>query len=266
MKKLQTTLAIAVIAGLALAAYMGMHAPFRSGTHKSTKSKEETAPLSQEKERDTAKIAPQEKTHQQNSYKAPQISISAEQALKDAHAITRCIRASNSNFKAPGDLTKEQKIDLEKSRIENLDCSALDSKYSAYELAKHAAEQGNTQAQLDFSALAASIFNEEKTAMDPRAISEYKEDSLRYLNMAAASGSEEALSRLAQNYQSGLFTEADRVKAYAYAYAYSQRKKSEISILRANQMASKLSPEEFLRGQSLGQSIASKKQIEKENF
>jgi len=180
----------------------------------------------------------------------------ADQALADAHAISRCERAANVDLRLPDDLTEKQRKEFEQSRTAGLDCSVLDSKYSVYELAKYAAEKGNVQAQLDFAGLAASAFNEEQAALNPELIRQYKMDSLRFLNLAASAGSADALLRLSENYRVGLFAEKSAVKAYAYAYAYSQEKpQSSLARLRVNQLASGLTAKELLEGQQLGQTL-----------
>lgn len=182
-------------------------------------------------------------------------SMSPERAYANAYAILRCTHAANSDLKLPPDMTGGEKAQFEKSRVAGLDCSALDSKYSVYELAKFAAEKGNIKAQLDFSALAASIFKEEKNALDPMLIAQYKSDSLKFLNMAASAGNSDAYARLAANYQTGLFSDKDKVKAYAYAYAHDQVTDSSISSSFAERFSRGLSAEELLRAQQLGQSL-----------
>lgn len=182
-------------------------------------------------------------------------SMSPERAYADAYAILRCTHAANSGLKLPPDMTEGEKEQFEKSRVAGLDCSALESKYSVYELAKFAAEKGNVKAQLDFSALAASIFKEEKNALDPLMIAQYKSDSLKFLNMAASTGNSDAYARLAANYQTGLFSDKDKVKAYAYAYAHDQVNNSRNSNSFAERFSRGLSADELLRAQQAGQSL-----------
>ncbi|MEP6906987.1 MAG: hypothetical protein ABI858_03255 [Pseudoxanthomonas sp.] len=186
-------------------------------------------------------------------------SMSSERAYADAYAILRCAHAADDSLALPQDMTDEQKKQFQNSRVEGLDCSALDSKHSAYDLAKFAAEKGNLQAQLDFPAIAASLFNDETNALDPLLIAKYKQDSLKYLNMAASAGSLDAYARLAENYRIGLFSQKDPIKAYAYAYANSQLNQSEISTRWANQFSNGLSSNELLQAQQLGQRLITRK-------
>ncbi len=188
-------------------------------------------------------------------------AVSPERAYADAFAILRCTHASNSDLSLPEGVTFEAKKQFEESRVDGLDCSALDNQHSAYDLAKFAAESGNLQAQLDFSAIAASEFNEEKNALNPELVAQYKWDSLKFLNMAAAAGNSDAYARLAANYQTGLFSDKDKIKAYAYAYAYlnSQSNQSDMSKRWINQFMRGLSVDELLQAQQLGQSLISRK-------
>lgn len=186
-------------------------------------------------------------------------TMSPERAYADAYAILRCTHAADSSLKLPDDMTEAEKKQFEESRVAGLDCSALEGGYSAYELAKFAAEKGNVQAQLDFSAIAASVFNEEKNALDPNLIARYKSDSLKYLNMAADSGNADAFARLAESYRSGLFSDQDNMKAYAYAYANNQLKQSSFSKEWMERYSGGLSPDEVQRAQQLGQSLINRK-------
>lgn len=185
-------------------------------------------------------------------------SMSPERAYADAESILRCARAADSDLVLPEDMTPDEKRQFQESRVRGLDCSALDSKVSAYDLAKFAAERGNLQAQLNFPGIASSVFNEEKNALDPKLIAQYKSDSMRFLNMAAATGSPEAYGRLAENYQVGLFSEKDKVKGYAYAYAKSQLSPMTVSSSWTELFSRGLSPSELLEAQQLGERLIRK--------
>ncbi|WP_162314230.1 sel1 repeat family protein [Pseudoxanthomonas yeongjuensis] len=186
-------------------------------------------------------------------------TMAPEKAYTDAYSILRCTHAANADLSIPKELSKAEAKQLADSRIAGLDCAALDSKYSAYDLAKFAAERGNLQAQLDFSAIAASAFNEEKNALDPALIAQYKRDSLRFLNMAADRGHPDAYARLAENYKNGLFSDQDKVKAYAYAYANSQVTQSKFSKEWLNRYSNGLTAQQVIYAQQLAQTLVNRK-------
>lgn len=186
-------------------------------------------------------------------------TMAPEQAYADAYSILRCSHAANADLKVPEELSKAEAKQLTDSRVAGLDCSALDSKYSAYDLAKFAAERGNLQAQLDFPAIAASVFNEEKNALDPALIAQYKRDSLRFLGMAADRGHPDAYARLAENYKNGLFSDQDKVKAYAYAYANSQAAQSKYSKEWLNRYSNGLTAQQIINAQQLAQTLVNRK-------
>ncbi len=117
------------------------------------------------------------------------------------------------------------------------ECERMNSENSIYILAKFSAESGDSKAQLEFPALAALAFNDEKNAMNPEMIEDYKYSSLRFLQAAAKNGEDGALLQLSNSYESGLFSRQDPVLAYAYAHAYARRSVSQ----RAHQLADKLS-------------------------
>jgi len=77
--------------------------------------------------------------------------------------------------------------------------------------------------------------------------------------MAAAAGNSDAYARLAANYQTGLFSDKDKIKAYAYAYLNSQSNQSDMSKRWINQFMRGLSVDELLQAQQLGQSLISRK-------
>jgi TPR repeat protein len=186
-------------------------------------------------------------------------TMAPDKAYADAFSILRCTHAANDDLEILEGLSKDEKKQLADSRVAGLDCSALDSKYSAYELAQFAAGRGNLQAQLDFPAIAASVFDEEKNALDPALIAQYKRDSLRFLNMAADSGSPDALARLAENYRNGLFSDQDRMKAYAYAYANAQVSQSIFSREWLDRYSNGLTAEEIVQAQKLAQTLVNRK-------
>jgi TPR repeat protein len=186
-------------------------------------------------------------------------TMAPEQAYADAYSILRCSHAANADLKVPEELSKTEAKQLTESRVAGLDCSALDNKYSAYDLAKFAAERGNLQAQLDFPAIAASVFNEEKNALDPVLIAQYKRDSLRFLGMAADRGHPDAYARLAANYKNGLFSDQGKVKAYAYAYANSQVAQSKYSKQWLNRYSNGLTAQQIIDAQQLAQTLVNRK-------
>lgn len=188
---------------------------------------------------------------------APPISeqMSPEHAFADVSMISRCISAADG-MEPPPDLTSEQKRHFEENKYRGLDCSALDSPYSVYQLAEYAARGGIVEAQLNFAALVAPMFNEEAAALDEELIGKFKSDSLNFLHMAADSGSADALSRLSDAYYSGRFGEKNVVQAYAYAYARDIVAPGKYTKVRADQLLKALRPEEVSGAVTEGSSIA----------
>jgi len=181
-------------------------------------------------------------------------SVAPEQALRDAILIVECTDLAESSL--PAELNDDQRAQMKESQLTRVNCDQLNNNYSIYQLAKYAAERGNTQAQLDFSALASTEFDTEEKRLDPDRIREFKADSQRYLIEAAASGSTEALSRLAASYANGLFSEKDSVKAYAYASAYYRVSNSAGAQRWAQQLSSDLTADQVRQGDELAEKIA----------
>jgi len=105
-----------------------------------------------------------------------------------------------------------------------LDCSAAYSAplspEDAYDLAALAAEGGDVQAQLKFRSYGAAKVEDERFALDPEVIADYREKTFRYLEMAVSQGEPGALFVLSGLYAGDFAPDADPVKAYAYASAY----------------------------------------------
>ena len=105
-----------------------------------------------------------------------------------------------------------------------LDCSAAYaaplSPEDVYDLAALAAEGGDVQAQLKFRSYGAAKVEDERFALDPEVIADYREKTFRYLNMAVSKGEPSALFVLSGLYAGDFAPDADPVKAYAYASAY----------------------------------------------
>ena len=248
MPKRKLSLLILVLAIIAVAIFAYVKAPQsnslaenpeRVGPHSDSKGRriEVLTPAAQTVLRENARVVPQ--------------TMRPERAYADAAAIMKCTHAAG-DIALPDDMTTEQKKEFERSRVEGLDCAALDSPYSAYELARYAAERGNLEAQLHFPALAASTFNEEVNALNPQLVADFKADSMKFLNMAASSGSPEAYASLAENYRSGLFSGKDKIRAYAHAFASSQLRPSPISKRWANEFGNGLSASEEARARQMG--------------
>lgn len=143
-----------------------------------------------------------------------------EQALAEAKKIDRCETVAHASM--PLGLSAAEQASYEKSLTAGIDCDQLDDRFSLYDLVQYAADSGNVEAQLNFSPLVASTFNDEKAAMDPALIARFKSDSLRYLQAAAKQGSADAHIRLSENYQAGRYSKADPLLAYAHAYVYAR--------------------------------------------
>lgn len=180
-------------------------------------------------------------------------TMAPELALVEAHALSKCLRLANRKLTVPEGLTQAQTEQfLKSSGALDANCPPDPDPYRVYALVEHAAEAGDLQAQLDFSLLAAGVFDLQKAALDTDLITRYKRDSMRYLEHAAKAGSVEALSRLSENYDTGLFTPADPLQAYAYGYARHQLVNSPISALRLGQLGRGLSPSQIKQGQAIG--------------
>lgn len=258
MSKRRLGLLVAVALALSTMVYLYLRAlREESVTNDSTQSDDSFVPAPSSQGQQTKSPGP--RPAESGGASSIPASMSPERAYADAYAILRCTHAANDSLALPEDMTSDEKKQFEKSRVEGLNCSALDNKHTAYDLAKFAAERGNLQAQLDFPAIAASVFNEERNALDPVLIAQFKSDSLKYLNMAAATGNPDAYGRLAENYRTGLFSQKDSIKAYAYAYAKNQLNQTEISRRWADQFSRGLSPSELLQAQQLGQSLINRK-------
>ncbi|SFK72358.1 hypothetical protein SAMN04487938_1746 [Lysobacter sp. cf310] len=179
--------------------------------------------------------------------------MAPELALAEAHSLSKCLRLANRKLTVPEGLTQVQTEQfLKSSGALDANCPPDPDPYRVYALAEHAAEAGDLQAQLDFSLLAAGVFDLQKAALDTDLITRYKRDSMRYLEQAVKAGSVEALSRLSENYDTGLFTPADPLQAYAYGYARHQIVNSPVSALRLGQLGRGLSPSQIKQGQALG--------------
>lgn len=174
-------------------------------------------------------------------------------ALAEAHSLSKCLRLANRKLTVPEGLTQAQTEQfLKSSGALDANCPPDPDPYRVYALAEHAAEAGDLQAQLDFSLLAAGVFDLQKAALDTDLITRYKRDSMRYLEQAAKAGSVEALSRLSENYDTGLFIPADPLQAYAYGYARHQLVNSPVSALRLGQLGRGLSAAQIKQGQAIG--------------
>lgn len=163
-----------------------------------------------------------------------------EQALSEAKKIDRCETVARAPM--PLGLSEVEQASYEKSLTDDIDCNQLDDRFSLYDLVQYAADSGNVEAQLNFSPLVASTFNDEKAAMDPALIARFKSDSLRYLQAAAKQGSADAHIRLSENYQAGRYSKADPLLAYAHAYVYARDSGSENAARLVENAAKGLTP------------------------
>ena len=152
-------------------------------------------------------------------------------------------------------MTPEQAETFRQSSQGRYDCSKQERRFSVYDLAKYAADSGNTKAQADFSGLVATMLQDEKVMLDPEFIARYKRDSLKYLEAAARSGSEDAHMRLAINYDAGRFTSANPVMAYAHAYWYSVRSSSPAAEPFLAQFAKGLTPQQLAEGRRIASTM-----------
>lgn len=134
-------------------------------------------------------------------------------------------------------------------------CNDLAQDSSIYDLAKHAAESGVVEAQLDFPAIAALAFKDEEKALDAKLIEDYKRSSIRYLQSAARAGKIEALQRLSEAYRVGRFSQSDPKLAYAYALAYAQRSGSAMAHERALELSAFLSATDAAMAQQVADSM-----------
>lgn len=178
-----------------------------------------------------------------------------ENSYADALMLARCM-AIGSDVDLPGDLTDAQKAKFKDSQLEGLDCKVLDTPYTLYDLASYAADNGVIDAQLNFAGLVAPMFNEEKAALDPTLIKKFKEDSSKYLQLAADSGHSAALGRLSESYSTGIFGDADPVKAYAYAYALDRISPGTYTRQRADQLLKELRADQISPAIAEGNKIA----------
>lgn len=140
-----------------------------------------------------------------------------------------------------------------------LDCSAARasplSVEDAYDLAVLAAEAGNVDAQLRFRAYGAAKIEDERFALDPEAIADYREKTFRYLNMAVSQGEDSALFVLSGLYAGEFAPDADPVRAYAYALAYrnvSMKAPAELLVKNARE---KLTSAQVSAGKRLAEQI-----------
>jgi TPR repeat protein len=85
-----------------------------------------------------------------------------------------------------------------------------------------AASRGSVTAQVAYPTLAGQLLLLPDHVLNTVWIDEYKANSRRFLESAAATGSVDAMSQLAFFYSEALMTPKDMTTAYAYAYAVSQ--------------------------------------------
>lgn len=108
-------------------------------------------------------------------------------------------------------------LDPKVERCRGLTKEQLDSRFN---LTKLAAENGDVNAQVAYPAVFAQLLQD--NALDENWIRLYKENTMKYLTRAAASGSVDGMSTLAGTYWDGYVVPADKIKAYSYLYAASQ--------------------------------------------
>jgi TPR repeat protein len=100
-------------------------------------------------------------------------------------------------------------------------CANVDVKDSS-EIRKwlaFAAEQGLLAAQLMYSPAVSLVMSQAEMLKDPSIVSDYKNNSMNFLQQAAANGSVEAMMGLASDYHDGIMMDQNIVLAYAYRYA-----------------------------------------------
>ncbi len=182
-----------------------------------------------------------------------QNELSPAQAFAAAHVIVACSTAIETL--PPSGLSPEEAKVQQKEFLSNLQCENIDTKHSIYDLAKYAAEHGDQQAKTDFPALAAFAFNDEAAASNPELIRDYKESSRRFLEQAAKLGSQDALQKLSESFDSGRFTPKNPKLAYAYALAYAQKTGSRIAHKRATNLAMAISTVEIAEAQNIANKL-----------
>lgn len=180
--------------------------------------------------------------------------LSAQMTPEEARVIASAILNCSALYYAAAQQPNQETKSKPQKEIED-NCERMKNEFSVYDLAKYAAQSGDTQAQLEFSALAAGAFEDEKATMNTELMDDYKSSTLIFLEGARKSGKIEALSRLSANYASGQFSDADPVLAYAYASAYARKSGTELSQKRAKQLSAGLSATEVAQADNLARSM-----------
>ncbi|MEG2805512.1 hypothetical protein [Stenotrophomonas sp.] len=129
------------------------------------------------------------------------------------------------------------------------------SREEVFKAITFAAENGEVRAQLDYSLYASRIFEDDKNALDPDLIREYKDNTIRFLESAGASGQSQAYVRLSDIYKNGSLAPQDPVMAYAYAEAYIQTSTSRYGASFLNGAMSGLDSAQLRRGKEIATQI-----------
>lgn len=118
------------------------------------------------------------------------------------------------------------------------------------------ARQGNLAAQLLYSADPQTILgNEADMLRDPDALTRYKAQATRYLEVAASQGSFDALLRLANAYRAGVLVPEDFVRSYAHYAAAREISPDLVPIRQMEWVAEQLTPAQRASALNQGRSI-----------
>lgn len=167
------------------------------------------------------------------------------QAYAAASDLLSCSQLEGEFPLPPGSTDAEVAEIIRSREILRAECNrGLDTSHSMYDLAKFAAEAGDVDAQVNFSLFASMHFARQEDTPDPATVQEFRQDTMRYLGKAAASGSVDALQRLAIAHEEGTYGGADPVKAYAYARAFASRHPSGLSLDNLRRLERELSAEQ----------------------
>jgi TPR repeat protein len=143
-------------------------------------------------------------------------------------------------------------LDRQRAHCQGLSSTELQDYGHWIELA---AKRGSVAAQIAYPTIFAELLSSPEHALDEAWISDYKANSLNFLQSAAHSGSVDALSQLAHIYRDGLMAPKDTTMAYAYAYAVS-RSGLVVSTPKLLEMwAQAMTPEEVAAAQQRGAEI-----------
>jgi len=119
----------------------------------------------------------------------------------------------------------------------------------------YAAENGNVSAQLDYALYASRMFEDERIALDPDAIRDFKERTVTFLESAGKAGESQAYMRLSDIYKNGVLASKDSVMAYAYADAYFRTSSNRSRATFMDNASFGLSGDQRLRGRQIADHI-----------